>query len=69
MVPGVGTRWQLKHQEKHLSDDTLGTYLPQIPAVLFYYLSRIGIVQIVFSQTKEICGVPINYKNPYMMNG
>ena len=35
MVPGVGTCWQLKHQEKHLSDDTLGTYLPQIPAVLF----------------------------------
>ena len=35
VVPGVGTCWQLKHQEKHLSDDTLRTYLPQIPAVLF----------------------------------
>lgn len=32
-LPGVGSGWQLNHQEKHLSDDTLGMYIPQTPVM------------------------------------
>jgi len=35
MLPGVGTCLQSKHQVKHLFDDMLGMYVPQIPIMPF----------------------------------
>lgn len=34
-LPGVKICWQLTHQEKHLSDDNLGRYVPPILAAMF----------------------------------